>query len=48
MSDLNQRFCLRIKGNSIDFESNAYKATVVVLIDKGSIVTLDLGRVCAV
>jgi hypothetical protein len=43
MSDLNQRFCFRTKGNSIDFESNAYKATVVVSIgDKGSIVTLDL------
>jgi hypothetical protein len=43
MSNLNQRFCFRTKGNSIDFEFNAYKATVVVLIgDKGSTVTLDL------
>jgi hypothetical protein len=43
MSNLNQGFCFRTKGNSIDFESNAYKATVVVLIgDKGSTVTLDL------
>jgi hypothetical protein len=43
MSDLNQHFCFRTKGNNIDFESNACKATVVVLIgDKGSTVTLDL------
>jgi hypothetical protein len=43
MSDLNRRFCYRTKGNSVDFESNAYKATVVVSLDhKGSTMTLDL------
>jgi hypothetical protein len=43
MSDLDRRFCYRTKGNSVDFESNAYKATVVVLLDhKGSTMTLDL------
>jgi hypothetical protein len=43
MSDPNRRFCYRTKGNSVDFESNAYKATVVVSLDhKGSTMTLDL------
>jgi hypothetical protein len=43
MSDLNRCFCYRTKGNSVDFESNAYKATVVVSLDhKGSTMTLDL------
>jgi hypothetical protein len=43
MSDLNQRFCFCTKGNNIDFESNAYKATVLIG-DKGSTVTLDLDK----
>jgi hypothetical protein len=43
MSDLNHRFCYRTKGNSVDFESKAYKATIVVSLGhQGSTVTLDL------